>query len=304
MPNVNVHKVATLEGHRDAIFTIIQGPRDQDIISGSGDGMAVLWDLSDPKNGQLLARVPHSVYALCYHKTHDQLIIGHNYEGIHFVDIDKREELRSIKFTDAAIFDIKYNGDDIIVGCANGMVYVIDFLRLTILHELRLSSDSARSIAVNPETNEIVIGFSDNHIRILDGSTYKVKKEFIAHENSVFSVRFTHDYAYLLTGGRDARLKVWDVNNGYALTETIVAHMFTINHIDFSTSGHNFVTCSMDKTIKVWDYENKKLLKVIDKPRHRGHGTSVNKLCWTNYEDMIVSCSDDRTLAIWQLDIH
>ena len=30
-----------------------------------------------------------------------------------------------------------------------------------------------------------------------------------------------------------------------------------------------------------------KLLKVIDKSRHAGHGTSVNKLLWTDYQDQL-----------------
>jgi WD40 repeat protein len=57
----------------------------------------------------------------------------------------------------------------------------------------------------------------------------------------------------------------------------------------------------MDKSIKVWDAEEYKLLKVIDKSRHAGHGTSVNKLLWTPFNDQLISASDDRTLSVWQI---
>jgi hypothetical protein len=43
------------------------------------------------------------------------------------------------------------------------------------------------------------------------------------------------------------------------------------------------------------------LLKVIDKSRHAGHGTSVNKLLWTPFNDQLISASDDRTLSVWQI---
>jgi WD40 repeat protein len=51
----------------------------------------------------------------------------------------------------------------------------------------------------------------------------------------------------------------------------------------------------------VWDAETFSLLKVIDKSRHAGHGTSVNKVLWTEYNGYIVSGSDDRTLSVWNL---
>jgi WD40 repeat protein len=106
----------------------------------------------------------------------------------------------------------------------------------------------------------------------------------------------------LLSGSRDARLKIWDVEAGYVLEKEIVAHTFAINYIDFSPNSNYFATCSMDKSVKIWDSESFKLLKVIDRARHAGHGTSVNKLLWTKYDNQIVSASDDRTISVWKID--
>jgi WD40 repeat protein len=47
-----------------------------------------------------------------------------------------------------------------------------------------------------------------------------------------------------------------------------------------------------------------KLLKVIDKSRHAGHATSVNKVLWTDHQDQIVSCSDDRKISVWELKFN
>jgi WD40 repeat protein len=54
--------------------------------------------------------------------------------------------------------------------------------------------------------------------------------------------------------------------------------------------------------VKIWDAESFKLFKVIDRARHAGHGTSVNKLLWTKYDNQIVSASDDRTISIWKIN--
>jgi WD40 repeat protein len=60
----------------------------------------------------------------------------------------------------------------------------------------------------------------------------------------------------------------------------------------------------MDKSIKVWDAEKLALLKVIDRSRHAGHGTSINKVLWSNYDSQLLSASDDRTISVWSLNFE
>ena len=124
---------------------------------------------------------------------------------------------------------------------------------------------------------------------------------FKAHDNSVFTLKYSPDYRFLLSGSRDARLKSWNVWENYSLEKKIVAHIYAINHIEYSPDGQYFATASMDKSIKIWDAERLKLLKVIDRARHAGHGTSVNRLLWSAHQNTLLSASDDRRISVWQL---
>jgi WD40 repeat protein len=137
-------------------------------------------------------------------------------------------------------------------------------------------------------------------IRVFDFDL-RLKREWKAHENSIFTLLYSSDGRTLFSGSRDARLKTWDVTNDYQKAAEVVAHLFAINHIDFSPDNKHFVTCSLDKSIKVWDLEEMKLLKVIDRARHGGHRTSVNKLLWTSHEEQLLSASDDRTISVWHI---
>ena len=163
------------------------------------------------------------------------------------------------------------------------------------------SSKSARCISVNTATSEFAVGYSDHLIRIFDLASCRLKHELTGHTNSIFTLSYHPELPLLISGSRDAHLKVWDTEVEYALGESIAAHMYAINHIEFSPNGKHFVTCSMDKSIKIWDAHKFKLLKVIDKARYAGHGTSVNKLYWSHYNQQLASCSDDRTISIWDL---
>jgi WD40 repeat protein len=131
-----------------------------------------------------------------------------------------------------------------------------------------------------------------------------MKYAWPAHANSVFTLQYTPDKKFLFSGSRDARLKMWDASKDYEQAAEVVAHMYAINHIAFSRDSKHFVTCSMDKSIKVWDAEALRLLKVIDRSRHAGHGTSVNKVLWTSYHDQLLSASDDRTISVWNINFE
>ncbi|MEM1409107.1 MAG: WD40 repeat domain-containing protein, partial [Bacteroidota bacterium] len=173
---------------------------------------------------------------------------------------------------------------------------------LKVLKTVKESEASLRTIAINEPANELAAGYSDNFIRVFEKSDLSLKHVIEGHTNSVFSLRYSPDGQLLLSAGRDARIKAWDVNAGYLNLQDIAAHMYAINNIDYSPDGKHFVTCSMDKSIKVWDSHTFKLLKVIDKARHAGHGTSVNKLLWSSHENLLISASDDRAISVWNLE--
>jgi len=71
--------------------------------------------------------------------------------------------------------------------------------------------------------------------------------------------------------------------------------------VAYSPNGRYFATASMDKSIKLWEAATGRLLRVVDRARNAGHGTSVNKLFWSGRQNRLVSCSDDRSLAVWQI---
>jgi WD40 repeat protein len=303
MSGFKVSKLHTFLGHKDAVYTLEPLDEQLTFFSGSGDGMVVKWDFNEPDQGHLVANMQNSVYALQSIPEKNLLVVGHNFEGIHVINLNQNKEVGSLVLDQSAIFDIKYLNGVLLVSCGSGIVYVVDLEKLRIVKLLQHSEKSARCISVNSTIGEFAVGYSDNTIRIFDVNNFQVHHQLLGHTNSVFTLAYHPKRPLLVSGSRDAHLKIWDLNENYKLTKSIAAHMYAINHIEFSPNGLHFVTCSMDKSIKVWDAHQIKLLKVIDKTRYASHGTSVNKLYWSRYNNQLVSCSDDRTITVWDLNI-
>jgi len=298
--SVQVKKVNTLTGHRDSVYALESMPDAPAFFSGAGDGMIVKWT-PGREEGELIAKMDASVYALRYHPASGHLLAGHNFDGVHGLDVNEKREVRSLKLTSTAIFDLQIAGDNLLVAAGDGVVSVVNLSLWTITHRIPAAGQSARCLAVRPDGGAVAVGYSDHHIRVFRLDDFSLQKEYVAHNNSVFALRYTPDGRWLLSGSRDARLKVWTPDEDYALHQEVPAHLFAINDLQFSPDGKHFVTCSMDKSVKVWRTEDLTLLKVIDKARHAGHGTSVNKLLWSPVTHQVVSAGDDRTISVWDV---
>lgn len=264
--------------------------------------MVVKWDMTKPDLGDLVARIGASVYAMAHDPATGLLWVGQNYEGIQLIDPVQKKVVASMKIGAASIFDIKIWQDKALVALGDGVIVVIDIPAFAIQKYLKASTKSVRTLAIRPTQAELAAGYSDHSIGIFDLNTLTLKKRFEAHTNSVFTVAYSPDGRYLATGGRDAHLKVWDANDRYALVHDIPAHMFAINHLAFRADGAFLATASMDKSIKIWQTDTFRLVKVVDRARHAGHGTSINKVLWLAEDDRLVSGSDDRTISVWEFN--
>ncbi|MFC4874342.1 WD40 repeat domain-containing protein [Negadavirga shengliensis] len=302
MSKIQVNKLHTLTGHNHSIFALTDGIAPHMFYTGSGDGMVVEWDLSQPGDGRLLAKLPASVYALCVDRKQGILYIGQNFEGIHAIDLESKQEIWSLKITSNAIFDLKIVGNLLLAATGDGVLVVLDLKERSPLKHIKVSTESLRVLAMDPSHSQLAIGSSDHTVKVFSLKDWEPVALLAGHTNSVFALDFSPDGKVLISGGRDAHLKIWDTN-GFGEIQDIVAHMYAINYLSFRDDGRYFVTCSMDKSIKLWDAREFKLLKVIDKARHAGHGTSINKVKWTAYHQQIVAVSDDHTISVWEIEL-
>lgn len=299
---LKIHKKTVLTGHNASIYALIPFRNERLFLSAAGDGWIVEWDFDQPNMGKLLAKVDTPVFSLCFLEKENWVVAGNQNGGVHWVDLANPDETKNILVHQKGVFAIQQVGDSILTAGGGGVLTRWNIAQQKRIESLHLSNQSLRCIAFSKERNELAIGASDKHIYLLDATTLVLKKTLLnAHENSVFTLKYAPNSPYLISGGRDAHLKVWNIQNDFELISSQAAHWFTINDIIFHPKAPIFATASRDKTIKIWDANTFQLLKVLETVRDQGHLNSVNRLFWTNYNDYLLSCSDDRSIIIWDI---
>ncbi len=305
-PIVRVQKLHEHIGHKAPVFGLCND-ENGNFYSASGDGLVAKWDSQSLSDAKALFQSNVPFYTVTILRNHI-LACGGSDGIIYFYDLGIKLNLKSVLAHQKSVFQILELDSQFFVSIGgDGNLNIWDTESLSIIYTFNISSESLRTIYFEKERQWLILGSSDSKVRVYELKSLKLKlvKEWSAHQPSVFNLKITKNYPYLITTGRDASIRVWNYHNNFELIHEIPAHLQTINHMVLSPDESYMISASMDKLIKIWDVKNDfKLIKVIDKNRNDSHTASVNHLLWLEYNDSVISCSDDKKIIQWAIDIN
>lgn len=301
--SIDVKHIATLAGHSGCIYAMDKGISESTIFTGGSDLIIALWSLDTLKTEKFAASLPAAVYTICHIPEKNILLAGTTTGSVHIIDLEKNQEIKILQHHTAPIFDIKYSlkTNCFYTAGGDGNFAVCSLDTLSLIKIKKLSEQKVRNIDFNYVTSEIAVALGDCTILVFDLYTLEVKTDFIAHQLAANVVRYSPDGKFLLTGGRDAHLNIWQTDN-YELIKSIPAHNWAIYDIVFNPDTTLFATASRDKTIKIWDAKTYQLLHRITKENNEAHTHSVNKLLWSTYNNYLVSVGDDKVVMVREIN--
>lgn len=299
---MNATKTHELTGHSNPIFTLELSQKPGILFSGGNDKGLVEWGLKEHNFIKVMFPVPASVYAVHGPVGFPLMFVGLRTGDVIVFDFIAQKITKVLKCHQKPIFDIKSvkNKAELLVASEDGTVSIWDLKTLDLLHQLKVSHDTIRAIAISPDEKQVAFGCRDNSVKVYDLRDYSPLATLAGHTMAVFSLQYSQDGGYLISGSRDAQLKIWDTAS-FQLVKNIPAHLFAVNHIVFHPTRPYFATASMDKSIKIWGADDFKLYKIISREKgYESHLLSVNKLAWNG--DELISASDDKRIICWQID--
>lgn len=295
-------KFALFQGHSDCIYALEPGPNPGDFFSSGSDGQVVLWNVFKPDQGKLIAKTQGTVYSLCFLKELNKLFISVNNDGIHLVNLESGREEWMHPTPGQSWFRMQRCEDKVIISGSRGTLIYIHLGSFEI-RNIKIGNSDFRALSIQNGGKRIALGNSNGDIHILNSDFDWQYSENLAHSKTVFGLNFYPHTNQLISVGRDARMSLWEFSSDSTLNKiiSIPAHLFGIHDVAVHPTKPLIATASMDKTIKIWDAETLKLLRVLDKSRHAGHGHSINQLLWLEEQELLLSCSDDRTISAWNI---
>jgi WD40 repeat protein len=267
------------------------------VFSASGDKYVVEWDTTTGAQLPFAVRLEHPAYAVCYIPEHEVLCVGNSIGGIHVIDLREKKEIRYLLQHSNGIYDLAWDAsrNQLLVAGGDGVLSAWSLPDFNLLIALPLITEKLRQIGFAPDHSTFVVACGDGRIRLMDPVFFNEQSFESMHPEGATSAVFHPLKQAVLSGGKDAMLRVHALQGGHELL-AIPAHNYAIYSIAFSPDGLLFATASRDKSIKLWDAVT---LDPVDKldARNGGHSHAVNKLFWQD-SGHLISCSDDRKILV------
>jgi WD40 repeat protein len=130
----------------------------------------------------------------------------------------------------------------------------------------------------------------------LIGVTLGIQYRDMKHSSRVASVFISSDNRYIVSGSRDAIIKVWHLETG-DLKNTLQGHSDCVNSLFISSDNRYIASASSDTNIKVWDLETGSLERTL-----QGHSRSVTSLYLSSDNRYIASGSEDKSIKLWNFE--
>ncbi|KAJ1543892.1 WD repeat-containing protein 83 [Nowakowskiella sp. JEL0078] len=113
------------------------------------------------------------------------------------------------------------------------------------------------------------------------------------HVGPVYTVRYTLDCAYCISGGADRSVKLWNPVKGTCI-KTYNGHSKEVLGVTIAQDNSRFATCGKDKNALIWDVGTGATIKRIS-----GHNGRINAVAFNSEATVLATASYDSTVKLW-----
>ncbi len=244
----------TWVSHDDSgfILDLVFDQQGRRVISGSAGGDVSVWDASDGTQLQQ-ATVGGKVTGV-RSTTDGHVLIVHG--GISLLDGSSLEVINRFTGKQQTGLCVSSDGSRFLTWGESEIVG-----RTLSLWDLNQPKPVAQFIARHPVTSaaftkdgkQIFTGDREGNIAIWEvDSLQRPIVEIKAHSREVFSLRFLPDESRLISAGRDAVIRIWDVASGDAVG-LLRGHDDYVYSLAVSPDGRRIISGSGDNTVRIWE---------------------------------------------------
>ena len=289
--------------HSALVWSAVYSPDGRYILTGSNDGNVRLWDAI---GGQLIRSYPtttgRAVSGVAYSPDGHHVAGASSDRNAYLWDIASDEQPRTFQHG-GAVNTVAFSPDGrYLLSTSNdstARVWDVETGQET----ARLQHDGiVRSAVFSADGRRVLTGDYAPFIDVPSNATlWDWRNERILaalpHPDRIYVVAISPDGNYAVTGSRDGRARLWDLNTS-ELIRVVANHPGGVVGLAFSPDGRTILSGGNDYLTRLWDTSTGALLHT-----YKGYGSGINSVAFSPDGRFIVTSnsSPDNAAHIWPL---
>jgi WD40 repeat protein/tRNA A-37 threonylcarbamoyl transferase component Bud32 len=288
-------QVSVITGHTDQVFCAAFSPDGKQLVTGSLDRTARIWDAVSGREVRVLVGHTDWVSAAVFSPDGRQIVTASSDRSVRIWDAATGRQLLSLLGHTDAVRSARFSPDGakIVTASRDNTARIWDAATGQQLRLLAGHSGALRSAAFSPDGTRIVTASSDGTAQIWDVASGRQIEVLSGHTERLYSAMYSPDGTRIVTASFDKTARVWDAATGRQIL-LLNGHTDGVYGAVFSPDGGRIVTVSVDRTARIWDAATGRQIRLLS-----GHTDEVETAAFSPDGKLIVTASADKSVRIW-----
>ena len=295
--------VKELTGHKGAVTALVFLGNDR-LASAGGDKLIKIWDIATGKAKDLTGH-DSAVLAVAADPAGKLLVSGSVDKTVRGWDAESGKPRWTWDAKSAVCsLAVDASAKRVAVGTADGRLSLLNALPDAgkLAHSGPAHLAGVAAVAFNPDGSRIATCGGDGIVRVWtapnddSAPVPQTKFEPVASTlaaTPVSAVAFSADGRYLVSGGADTLVHLWDVQTG-AEVRALRGHTDWVTSVAFKPDGSALISVAVDKTARIFDLTRTDAVSV-------GHALPIRCVAISRDGTRIATGSEDRTVKVWDV---
>ena len=279
------------------VSSLVFSPDGQNVLIGSEDGIARLWDVQTGRQIRRFDGHTWPVLSVAFSPDGRQALTGSGDWIARLWDVQTGKELRRFEGHTGSVYAVAFSPDgrQVQTGSKDHTARLWDVQTGRQVHRFEGHTHWAWSVAFSPDGRQVLTGSRDKTARLWDAQTGRELRRFEGHTWEISAVAFSPNGRQVWTCSFDATVRLWDVETGKEIRR-LKEHPELICSLALSRNGR-WVLTGGEKTAWLLDRQTGQELR-----RFEAHSLPVTCVAFSPDDRLLLTGSWDGMARLWHTE--